>query len=388
MRIQEQEFETRREALIERLSTRALTGVVLFDPQRVAYYTGFSFIPTERPVAMALSVEGRCGMLLPRLEVEHAEAASALHEVVEYGDYPGDCHPMTVLSRLLGSLRIEPPLGADMDGYPWVFGYRGPSLGDFVHVADLVEDQMAVKIEAEIALLRESARWAGVAHRLLQRYTAPGLREGDVSARATTEATEAMLAEVGPDYRSLDPWVEGAFAMYRGQIGRNGSMPHALGNNTRFQEGDVVVTGATAPVWGYRSELERTMVLGTPNPRQRELFQHMLALQETALDALRPGARCADVDLGVRSYFERHGLWEHWRHHTGHAIGLRFHEGPFLDSGDPTEIVPGMVFTVEPGLYDPAVGGFRHSDTVVVTESGVEHLTEYARALEDLSLPV
>jgi Xaa-Pro aminopeptidase len=149
----------------------------------------------------------------------------------------------------------------------------------------------------------------------------------------------------------------------------------------------VLVTGATAPVWGYLSELERTMVIGEPTDDQRRMFDHMVALQDIALDAIRPGARCSDVDAAVRAYYDDHELWDHWKHHVGHAIGLRYHEGPFLDIGDETEIVPGMVFTVEPGLYAAGLGGFRHSDTVVVTDDGIERLTYYPRDLESLTLP-
>ena len=96
----------------------------------------------------------------------------------------------------------------------------------------------------------------------------------------------------------------------------------------------------------------------------------------------------SDVDKAVRGYFAQQDLFAHWRHHTGHAIGLRYHEGPFLDTGDHTEIRPGMVFTVEPGLYAPDVGGFRHSDTVLVTEDGIEILTYYPRDLASLVIPV
>jgi Xaa-Pro aminopeptidase len=150
----------------------------------------------------------------------------------------------------------------------------------------------------------------------------------------------------------------------------------------------VLVTGAAAPVWGYLSELERTMVLGEPTAEQVRFFAHMTAAQEVAFDAIRPGARCADVDRAVRAYYEEHDLMTYWRHHTGHAIGLRYHEGPFLDTGDATPIEPGMVFTVEPGIYVPGLGGFRHSDTVLVTEAGIEQLTYYPRDLEALTIPV
>jgi Xaa-Pro aminopeptidase len=77
----------------------------------------------------------------------------------------------------------------------------------------------------------------------------------------------------------------------------------------------------------------------------------------------------------------------YWRQHVGHAIGLRDHEAPFLDVGDPTVVEPGMVFTIEPGLYDEEIGGFRHSDTVAVTPDGIEILTNYPRDLDSLTLP-
>jgi Xaa-Pro dipeptidase len=256
-----------------------------------------------------------------------------------------------------------------------------------VRVTAFVEDQMAVKSEAEIALIRESAKWGNLAHVLLQRYTRPGLTEVEVSQRATNEATLAMLDAIGPIYRAQNPFFEGASAGYRGQIGRNAAIPHSLTANITFREGDVLVTGASAPVWGYLSELERTMVIGEPAAEQRVMFDHMAALQDIAFEAIRPGARCSDVDRAVRAYYEEHGLWDYWKHHVGHCIGLRYHEGPFLDIGDETAIKPGMVFTVEPGLYAAGLGGFRHSDTVVVTTTGIEFLTYYPRDLESLTLP-
>jgi Xaa-Pro aminopeptidase len=90
----------------------------------------------------------------------------------------------------------------------------------------------------------------------------------------------------------------------------------------------------------------------------------------------------------VSQYYDDHELMPFWKHHTGHGIGLRYHEGPFLDSHDHTLIVPGMVLTVEPGLYVSGLGGFRHSDTVVITDDGMELITYYPRDLESLTLPV
>jgi len=90
----------------------------------------------------------------------------------------------------------------------------------------------------------------------------------------------------------------------------------------------------------------------------------------------------------VLSYFEEQGILDTWSQHTGHAIGLRNHEAPFLDVGDETVIEPGMVFTIEPGVYVAGLGGFRHSDTVAVTPDGIELLTDYPSDIESLTLPV
>jgi Xaa-Pro aminopeptidase len=365
---------------------------VLFDPYYVLYYTGFAFIPTERPIAVAVSAEGERAMLVPRLEVEHAGGATGIERMAHYDEYPGDPRAETALADLLASMGIAGQIGADQDGYPWILGYQGPTLaeltgGEVARVNAFVEAQMAVKSEAELALIRESCKWGNLAHRLLQQYTRPGLTETEVTQRASNEATVAMLQALGPLYRGFNPWARGAFAGYRGQIGRGSAIPHALANNVVFQEGDVLVTGASAAMWGYLSELERTMVIGSPSDEQRRMFDHMVALQDIAFDAIKPGAKCSDVDKAVRAYFDEHDLMQYWRHHTGHAIGLRYHEGPFLDTGDDTEIVPGMVFTVEPGLYSPELGGFRHSDTAVVTDDGVELVTYYPRDLESLTLP-
>jgi Xaa-Pro aminopeptidase len=90
----------------------------------------------------------------------------------------------------------------------------------------------------------------------------------------------------------------------------------------------------------------------------------------------------------VLGYFEEHDLLPNWRQHVGHGIGLRNHEAPFLDIGDHTRVEAGMVFTIEPGLYADGVGGFRNSDTVVVTPDGIDVLTDYPKDLESLTIAV
>lgn len=365
-------------------------GFVWWGSAAIFYLTGFSFVPTERPIALAISRAGEAVLVVPRLELEHAQAYAQVERVAFYPEYPDARHPLAYLADLLKELGMgQGKLLGDGDGYGPVMGYRGPKLSELLGVVvtpfgDTLDELMYVKSEHEVALIRESARWASRAHQRLQDYTEVGLNESDVSERASFDTNRELVAAYGGAYRALAWGRSGPFATYRGQVGEHSALPHSLSVNAVFKEGDTLVTGASCPMFGYTSELERTMVVGEPNKAQRRYFGHMLALQDLAIELCRAGKRCSSVDRAVRAYFERHDLMETWRHHTGHNIGIRYHEGPFLDIGDDTVMEPGMLFTVEPGLYVPGLGGFRHSDTILVTDGEPEFLTEYPRVLEAL----
>ncbi len=388
IKVSEGEIARRRKELEEKLEAEGIAGACMFSPHNVFYFSRFAFIATERPIALAWAFGKRPVLFVPLLEREHAEEACDV-EVATYPEYPDERHPMERLADLLRDLGLEGKrIGADSDGYGGGYGYRGPKLSEaiaaeVVLIKDTLERMMSVKSPEEIELLRESAKWANLAHSLLQEYTRPGLTETEIAARASLEASVAMFRALGPDYRPTRPGLP-AQAGFRGQVGPGSAIPHALTTNARIKKGDVLVTGATADAGGYWAELERTMIVGKPTEKQRHCFELMLAAQDLALAEIRPGRLCADVDRAVRDFFAREGIEGYWRHHTGHALGIRMHEAPFLDIGDDTVIEPGMVFSVEPGIYIPGFAGFRHSDTVVVTESGAERLTHYPRALADL----
>jgi Xaa-Pro dipeptidase len=383
------EFEERRARLLDEARQLGASGYVLFDASYIQYFTGFWFLSNERPVVFAQSVGGDQVIFVPEFEVARTRAETDFERIESYPEYPGVEHPMTILARALADLGLAGTVAADQDGYPGILGYQGPPLSEVTgasvpSVAGAIERMMARKSANEIELIRESGRWCSHAHRLLQEYTRPGVTEAEASLRAGHEATLAMLGEsLGGQLGSSD----GVSAGYRGQIGRRSAWAHAIAHNIPFERGDMLVTETGAPVWGYNAELERAMIIGPPSDEQRRLFDHVVGAQQVAFDALRPGVTCADVDGAVMRYFEDNDLLPYWRQHTGHAIGLRNHEAPFLDLGDHTPVEAGMVFTIEPGLYDDELGGFRHSDTVVVVEDGIELLTSYPRDLESLTLP-
>ncbi len=388
--ISESEYADRRAQLRDRIA--GTSGYVLFGPEYINYFTGFWFLSNERPIVYAENAEGDGAIFVPEFEVERTRAETGFERIEAYPEYPGLEHPMLILARVLADLGVTGRIAADQDGYPGILGYAGPPLSEVtgatvVTVDGVIERMMRRKSPAEIALIRESGRWCSYAHRLLQDYSVPGATEAEVSLRVAQESTLAMLADLGDSFRGQLGSADGVKAGYRGQIGTRSSWAHAIAHNIEFKAGDLLVSETGAPVWGYNAELERGMVIGTPTDHMRFLFDHTVRAQQVAFDALRPGMTCADVDGAVMRYFEQNDIVGYWRQHTGHAIGLRNHEAPFLDVGDDTVIEQGMVFTIEPGLYDPAVGGFRHSDTVVVTDEGIEILTEYPRDLESLTIP-
>ncbi len=387
------ELEERRERLLEQARARGASGYVLFDQSYIQYFTGFWFLSNERPIAFAQATAGASGIFVPEFEVARTREEGGFERIDSYTEYPGLEHPMVGLGRVLADLGMAGQIAADQDGYPGILGYQGPALSAVTgtRVTSLsveIEAMMARKSENEIALIRESGRWCAHAHRLLQAYTRPGVTEAEASLRSGQEATLAMLEALGDRFGGQLGSSDGASAGYRGQIGRRSAWAHAIAHNIRFEPGDMLVTETAAPVWGYNAELERAMIIGPPTDEQHRLFDHVVAAQQVAFAALRPGVTAADVDRAVMSYFEANDLLPYWRQHTGHAIGLRNHEAPFLDVGDHTKLEPGMVFTIEPGLYDAAIGGFRHSDTVAVTESGMEVLTDYPSDIESLTLPI
>jgi Xaa-Pro aminopeptidase len=376
-----EELATRRERLLE----HAGTTVLLFDQAYIQYYTGFNFLSNERPVVVVVGDE--LTGFVPRFEVERTEEEGHFDRVESYPEYPGPEHPMRVLARLL-----DGPLAADQDGYPGILGYEGPSLSEVTGAAvaplqAFIESQMRIKSPAEVELIRRSARWCEHAHRLLQQYSVAGATEAEASLRAGHEATLAMLEALGADYAGQLGSQDGATAGYRGQIGRRSAWAHAVAHNIRFEPGDMLVSETAAPISGYNAELERGMVVGEPTDEQRALFDHTVAAQQVAFDAFKTAATCADVDRAVLGYMDENGIRDLWRQHTGHGIGLRNHEAPFLDVGDHSPIEPGMVFTIEPGVYKEGLGGFRHSDTIVVTPGGIEILTDYPRDLHSLTIP-
>jgi Xaa-Pro aminopeptidase len=394
LRISWNEYERRLEVLREHMVEKEFDAYLITSGVSIFYFTNFYHMVTERPAAVLIPPDGKPLFMGPLLEADHLKYQTPLiGDVYTYLDYPGTKHPMNRFADWLTEMGYaKAKIGTDNPaGAGGTMGYVGPPLNELMPDAELVKDgefiwkMRLLKSEEEIGLIYESAKWGNLAHQFLQEYTRPGLWDNEVALMATLEATGIMKKTLGSDYETTRS-TRAASAGFRGQVGWKSAMPHSICINRYIQEGDVLVTGAGADVGGYGSELERTMIVGTPTEKMKKYFDVMVAAQDAAVDALHPGNTCADVDKAANKVIMDAGMKAFMRHHTGHGIGLQGHEPPYLDQGNELPLEPGMVVSIEPGIYELGYAGFRHSDTLVVTEDGCDWVTYYPRDIESLTI--
>ena len=156
--------------------------------------------------------------------------------------------------------------------------------------------------------------------------------------------------------------------------GANGSLPHAIPGKAKLKRNSTLLIDWGATVNGYRSDMTRTFTLGKWPPVMREVYEIVLDAHYAGIDAIRPGAIAGEVDAAARKIITDAGYGKEFGHSLGHGIGLNVHEAPGLRAGADTVLEPGMVVTVEPGIYLPGVGGVRIEDDVLVTARGARSL--------------
>ncbi|MEM1540243.1 MAG: Xaa-Pro peptidase family protein [Candidatus Bathyarchaeia archaeon] len=392
--ISESEYKKRIEAVRKILQRKRLDALYLTNTTSIFYLTGYSFISTERPAALVVPLDGKITFMGPLLEKDHVPLKTRLIEDVKtYLDYPGERHPIEHFAEFLKEMGLaKKSIGIDNKaGAASMWGYKGPPItrqlpeAKFVDMADLVPKMRLVKSPAEVALIRESAKWANLAVSLLQEYASEGSWDVEVALAASLDTTSIMKKTLGVDFEPLRN-IFPVSVCFRGQIGEMSAIPHAIGTKRRIRSGDVLIAEAAVEIGGYSCELERTMIVGKPSAKQKRYFEVMVKAQEAAIQKMSEGVECSEIDKASMEVFKKAGLAHLIRHHTGHGLGLEGHEPPWLDIGNKEKLRAGMVVSCEPGIYEVGFAGFRHSDTVHITKDGCELITHYPKGIDQLTI--
>lgn len=165
--------------------------------------------------------------------------------------------------------------------------------------------------------------------------------------------------------------------------GKNSSLPHGVPTDKKIEKGDFVTMDFGAVVNGYRSDMTRTVCVGAASNEQREVYEAVLNAQKLAFEQIKPGVKCLDVDRAARDYIDK-SYSGCFGHGLGHSVGLEIHEDPAFNTRCDTELKPGMVLTVEPGIYIAGKFGVRIEDMIVVTENGYDNITKSPKGLIEL----
>jgi Xaa-Pro aminopeptidase len=308
-------------------------GALLITPQQALLLTDFRYyeqVAEEAPEFQLVKVVGKVSTVLKNT-LREVGAKSLVFES----------------THLTHSLHQE-----------WRRATRGTR---WVPTTDIVETMRLIKDSAELANIREAVAIADKACDHIRGYIKPGMTETQVAweleAYVRTHGAEAVAF----------PFIVGS--------GPNGAKPHAVVGERKIKPGEPIVIDMGARVAGYHSDVTRTICVGEPDDRLPGIYDIVLRAQLAAEQQVRPGVLGSDVDAAARNIIKEAGYGKEFGHGLGHGVGLAVHEEPRFNADSRTVLEPGMVVTVEPGIYLPGWGGVRIEDIVVVTEEGVEVLT-------------
>ena len=366
-----EQFE-RIERLQKYLVEKDIDVMLVSSQDSIFYFTSASYTPLERPFFIVVKKEGTPDLVVPQLELEHMKKVEGLGEVKSYFEYPSiqGQNWYDKLLELTGPdvvMGIEPSLPtANMQKI----------VAKEVKVVDYIDQMRMVKSESELEAIRLASKYTDEG----MQQTFSGLYRGESVLETNRPAKEIQTMVIkDTDY---DPGVCSFLTL--GWPAPKSSQPHSTPDlNSRMGDGPILLMSFNR-VNGYAAECERTVFLGDPKPNELELYNHVMKAREIAYSMVRPGVRCEDIDKATQAYFAEHGLDKYILHRTGHGIGMGNHEAPWLSVGADQVLEENMVISIEPGIYIDDIGGFRHSDTVLVTKDGYEVLTKFPSDLESL----
>ncbi|MGX1263798.1 Xaa-Pro aminopeptidase [Rossellomorea marisflavi] len=245
--------------------------------------------------------------------------------------------------------------------------YQAALGAEFVPVSGVVEKLRLIKTPEEIKIIKYAADIAEATFKHILDYIRPGLTELDVS-----NEMEFFMRKQGATSSSFDTIVAS---------GLRSAMPHGVASEKVIEKGDFVTLDFGAYYNGYASDMTRTISVGEPSEKLKEIYDIVLQSQLMAVEQIKPGMTGKEADAISRDYITEKGYGDCFGHSLGHGIGLEVHEGPGLSFRSEMTLEPGMIVTVEPGIYVPGVGGVRIEDDLVITEDGNDNLMHSSKEL-------
>lgn len=367
------------ERLRESLEVRGLDAAVIFNFENQFYFSGLRAITYSRPIILIVE-RARQSLIIPKLEENHAKEKTDVdtlyvyHEVESAGGESTDYRALFAQAMAkLDAAKIGIEYGSLPGDFTFMIQNQGFQIED---IGRYIARLRAVKSDEEVQMIKKSGELVSGA----LKHTVENAAAGKSELEIDYHGNQFLFGEISKKYTdsTLDYFVMSPSGLTRT------NMPHVFSNTRKLADGDIIIHSRQVGLNGYRAECERTFFVGEPTKRQREVFEVMLRAHIAALDFIKVGVTAAEVNAAALDIIREAGLEKYVSHRTGHGIGIGQHEEPSLRFDNELVLEAGMVFCVEPGIYVPGVGGFRHSDTVVLTEDGTDVITEYPRNLERL----
>ncbi|WP_027363936.1 M24 family metallopeptidase [Desulfotruncus alcoholivorax] len=362
-------YARRRSELFKILAHRGIEQVIVGKPLNIYYFTGIMINPYERFVALLLdSKNNSCSMILPSLEKEIA-SVKGIPEILHRDDED----PILKLLEVLDGCNT---LGVEMDYFDMKLGEKFieylPKM-KLIDASKLIGNLRIYKDQEEIEKIHTAARYGDQVLGEVRDLIQIGRSEKDIQFALF----RAMSAKPGVVTDSFVIQVLG---------GERTANPHGFSGDYVFQKGDAVALDYGVYYDRYWSDYCRTFFIGKPDPRMETIYKIVLEAQTAAIEKVHPGIPIKEIDLTARQIIEKAGYGEYFIHRTGHGIGLDIHEYPKIHRQNEDILEEGMVFTIEPGIYIPQLGGVRIEDDVVVTKNGAKVLNSYSKEFKDMIL--
>ncbi|GGV72397.1 dipeptidase [Streptomyces griseoloalbus] len=359
------DYEARMERAARQAAEAGLAGLLVAPGPDLVWLTGYTpTAVTERLTLLVLAAGRDPVLVVPTLEAPDAARAPGA-PALTLRDWTDGKDPYAATAALLdanGRFGIS-----DNTWAMHLLGLHRTLPGtSYASLTEALPMLRAVKDAAELELLAAAGAAADAAFEEIRQVAFAGRRESDVAADLA-----ALLRRFG--HSQVDFTIVAS--------GPNGANPHHEVGDRVIERGDMVVLDFGGLKDGYGSDTSRTVHVGEPTDEERRVHDLVREAQEAGFRAVRPGAACQEVDRAARAVIADAGYGEYFIHRTGHGIGVTTHEPPYMIEGEEQPLVPGMCFSVEPGIYLPGRFGVRIEDIVTVTEDGGRRLNNTAREL-------